>query len=44
MNVSALVATAVNAGGQREVIGFDIVTTQDTAGWTIFLRFLVARA
>ncbi len=43
VNVSAVIATAVNAEGRREVIGFDIVTTEDTAGWTAFLRSLVAR-
>jgi transposase-like protein len=43
VNVSAVIATAVNAEGRREIIGFDIVTTEDTAGWTAFLRSLVAR-
>lgn len=43
VNVSAVIATAVNAEGRREIIGFDIVTTEDTAGWTGFLRSLVAR-
>jgi putative transposase len=43
VNVSAVIATAVNAEGRREIIGFDIVTTEDTAAWTAFLRSLVAR-
>ena len=43
VNVSAVVATAVNNEGRREIIGFDIVTGEDTAGWTGFLRSLVAR-
>jgi putative transposase len=43
VNVSAVVATAVNVEGRREVVGFDIVTSEDTAGWTAFLRSLVAR-
>jgi transposase-like protein len=43
VNVSAVIATAVNAEGQREVIGLDIATTEDTAAWTAFLRSLVAR-
>jgi putative transposase len=43
LNVSAVVATAVNAEGRREIVGFDIVTAEDTAGWTAFLRSLVAR-
>ena len=29
--------------GHREIIGFDIATTEDTAAWTAFLRALVAR-
>jgi putative transposase len=43
VNVSAVIATAVNSEGRREIIGFDIVTTEDTAAWTAFLRSLVAR-
>jgi putative transposase len=43
VNVSAVIATAVNVEGRREVIGFDIVTTESTAAWTEFLRGLVAR-
>ena len=43
VNVSAVIATAANAQGHREIVGFDIVTTEDTAGWTEFLRGLVAR-
>ncbi len=43
VNVSAVIATAVNAEGRREIVGFDIVTTEDTAAWTAFLRSLVAR-
>jgi transposase-like protein len=27
VNVSVVIATAVNADGQREIVGFDIVTT-----------------
>ena len=38
-----VIATATNAEGQREIVGFDIVTTEDTAAWTAFLRSLVAR-
>jgi transposase-like protein len=33
----------VSAEGRREIVGFDIVTTEDTAAWTAFLRSLVAR-
>jgi putative transposase len=43
VNVSAVIATAVNAEGRREIVGFDIVTTEDTEAWTGFLRSLVAR-
>jgi putative transposase len=43
VNVSAVIATAVNVEGRREIIGFDIVTTEDTSAWTAFLRSLVAR-
>ena len=43
VNVSAVVATAVSGEGRREIIGFDIVTTESTASWTAFLRSLVAR-
>jgi len=43
VNVSAVVATATNAEGRREIVGFDIVTTEDTEAWTAFLRSLVAR-
>lgn len=43
VNVSAVIATSVNSDGRREIIGFDIVTTEDTAAWTAFLRSLVAR-
>ncbi len=43
VNVSAVIATAANAEGRREIVGLDIVTTEDTAAWTEFLRSLVAR-
>jgi putative transposase len=43
VNVSATIATAVNAEGRREIVGFDIVTTEDTDAWTTFLRSLAAR-
>ena len=42
-NVSAVVATSVNADGYREILGLDVLTTEDGAGWTAFLRDLVAR-
>lgn len=43
VNVTAVIATAANAEGRREIVGFDIVTTEDTAAWTEFLRGLLAR-
>lgn len=43
VNVAALVATAVNAAGQRELLGLEINTSEDGAGWLAFLRSLVAR-
>jgi putative transposase len=43
VNVSAVIATAVNVEGRREIVGFDIVTTESTTSWTAFLRSLVAR-
>ena len=43
VNVSTVIATAVNAEGRREIIGFDIVTCESTTAWTAFLRSLVAR-
>jgi transposase-like protein len=43
VNVSVVIATALNAQGFREIVGFDIVTCEDTDAWTAFLRSLVAR-
>lgn len=43
VNVSVVVATAVNAEGRREIVGFDVVTTESTTSWTEFLRGLVER-
>jgi len=42
-NVAALVATGVNAAGFREILGLDLVTSEDGAGWLAFVRSLVAR-
>lgn len=44
VNVHALVAVGVNAGGQREVLGVDVASDEDGAGWLAFLRSLTARA
>lgn len=40
---AVLVATGVNADGQREILGVDIGSAEDGASWTAFLRGLVAR-
>jgi putative transposase len=42
-NVACVIATAVNAQGNREILGLDLHTSEDGAGWTAFLRGLVAR-
>jgi putative transposase len=43
VNVALVLATAVNADGRREALGMDVITSEDGAGWTAFLRGLVAR-
>jgi transposase-like protein len=43
VNVHALVAVGVNNDGHREILGIDIAASEDGAGWTAFLRSLVAR-
>ena len=43
VNVSVVVATAVNGEGKREVLGIDVGTSEDGAFWLAFLRSLVAR-
>ena len=43
VNVAVVIATGVNADGHREVLGMDVITAEDGAGWTAFLRGLVAR-
>lgn len=43
VNVSVVVATAVNGEGRREVVGIDVGTSEDGAFWLQFLRSLVAR-
>jgi putative transposase len=43
VNVHALIATGVNADGHREILGLDVASAQDGAGWLAFWRGLVAR-
>ena len=42
-NVAVVVATGVTDDGHREVLGVDIVSAENEAAWTAFLRSLVAR-
>jgi transposase-like protein len=41
--VAAVHAVGVSADGRRESLGLELVTTEDGAGWTSFLRGLVSR-
>jgi transposase-like protein len=41
--VHALIATGVNADGHREILGVQVTTAEDGAGWLAFFRDLVAR-
>lgn len=43
VNTSALIATAVNAEGHREIVGLQLGSAETGASWTAFLRDLVAR-
>lgn len=40
VNVHGLVAVGVNADGGREVLGLDVTSDEDGAGWLAFLRSL----
>ncbi len=42
-NVHALVATGVNADGHREILGLQVTSSEDGAGWLAFFRDLTAR-
>ena len=41
--VHALVATGINADGHREILGIQVTTSEDGAGWLAFWRDLSAR-
>ena len=41
--VHALVATGVDADGHRQILGIQVTTSEDGAGWLAFFRDLVAR-
>jgi putative transposase len=43
VNVHALIAVGVNVEGYREILGVDVTTAEDGAGWLTFLRSLTAR-
>src|ERR1700682_2289518 len=43
VNVHALIAVGVNAEGYREILGIDVTTAEDGAGWLTFWRSLTAR-
>ncbi len=43
VGLATVIATGVNADGHREILGVDVISAEDGAGWTAFLRGLVAR-
>ena len=43
VGVHALVASGVDADGHREILGVQVTTSEDGAGWLAFFRDLVAR-
>jgi len=43
VNVACLLAVGVNAEGNREILGVDVATSEDGAGWLAFFRSLIAR-
>ncbi len=43
VSVAAVIAIGVNSDGHREVLGTDVITAEDGAGWVAFLRSLKAR-
>jgi putative transposase len=43
VGVHALVATGVNADGHREILGLQVTSAEDGAGWLAFFRDLCAR-
>ena len=43
VNVHVLVATGVNTDGHREILGLQVTTSEDGAGWLAFFRDLTAR-
>jgi putative transposase len=43
VNVIVVIAIGVNGDGKREVLGIDLFTSENEAGWETFLQSLVAR-
>ena len=43
VNVHALLASAVNSDGHREILGLHVTSAEDGAGWLAFFRDLSAR-
>jgi transposase-like protein len=43
INVHALLAVGVNADGYREILGLQVTSAEDGAGWLAFFRDLTAR-
>ena len=43
VNVHALLATGVNGDGHREILGLQVTSAEDGAGWLGFFRDLTAR-
>src|SRR5690349_7086298 len=43
VNVHVLTATGVNADGHREILGVDVTSAEDGAGWLAFFRDLTVR-
>jgi transposase-like protein len=43
VNVHALLAVGVNAEGYKEILGLQVTSAEDGAGWLAFFRDLVAR-
>ena len=43
VNIATMVATGVNNDGHRKILGIEVSTAEDGAGWLTFLRDLTAR-
>ncbi len=43
VNIACLLAVGVNGEGHREILGIDLATAENGAGWLAFFRSLVAR-